>query len=210
MKAINSLVKSASAFIGTSMLAASVFTLVGTANAATFACPTSPNNIADNVTGTSACEISDNANQDFLNTNPMTVNGEAFFNNTDWVFGGKIGENTGYIGTGSGQSGIWGISSAILSSWDDVMLIFKSGQGTTLVGYLLTDGVISGTWTSPFEEPPFNFPGNGPKDVSHISVYYRGQNTPPIDVPEPSLMLGLAFAGAGLVASRRRKSVANS
>ena len=123
----------------------------------------------------------------------MTVNAEEFFGFTDWSFGGKIGENAGYAGKGSGKSGAWDISSVVQSAWDDVMLIFKSGNGTTLTGYMLKDGVTSGTWNSPFA-----------KDVSHISVYYRDvpENNPPERVPEPGLMTGLLVAGAAVIAQR--------
>lgn len=203
----NSALKLAPAFIGSSMLA--VGALSAPANALTSTCPES---IIGAVSGSAACEYSDSANQDFLNANPITVNAEAFFSFTDWAFGGKIGENAGYTGSGEGQSGIWNIANVIQDSWSDVMLVFKSGQGTTLTGYLLEDGVTSGTWNSPFLKSVFNFNGQGPRDVSHISVYYReGEVTPPpIEVPEPGVVFGLAMAGAGIVTSRRRKSVSNA
>ncbi|MBD2364212.1 PEP-CTERM sorting domain-containing protein [Anabaena minutissima FACHB-250] len=143
-------------------------------------------NIADNVTGTTACEIG-TANQDFLNTNPITVNAEQFFGFTDWKYSSRTD-----LASNAGQSGTWSIANFIQNTWTDAMLIFKDGGDTTLVGYLLQDGILSGSWTSPFEEPPFNFPGRGPRDVSHISVYYR-EGTP---VPEPITMFGL---GVGLV-----------
>ncbi len=165
------------------------------AEAATFTCSSS---LAGRVSGASACEYSDTAKQDFLNTNPMTVNAEEFFDFTDWSFGGKIGVNAGYAGKGEGKSGAWDISSVVQSAWDDVMLIFKSGNGTTLTGYMLQDGVTSGTWNSPFA-----------KDVSHISVYYRdvpSENPPPARVPEPGLMAGLLVAGAAVIAQRHRNA----
>ncbi len=167
-------------------------------------------NIADNVTGVTpgalGCQIADSANQDFLNTNPLTVNAEQFFGFTDWVFGGKLEDGPTsdpnplqVAGTGEGQSGSWSVNLPnALSQYSNIMMIFKSGNGTRLVGYLLN--ATSGTWTSPFEEPPFNFPGNGPRDVSHISFYYRGEGTP---IPTPALLPGLI--GIGLTALRKRK-----
>ncbi len=79
------------------------------------------------------------------------------------------------------------------------MLIFKSGNGTTLTGYKLS--ATSGSYSSPFTEPPFNFPGNGPKDISHISLYVR---VPGQAVPEPLTMLG-ASAAIGFGAAFKRK-----
>ncbi|HEY9908401.1 MAG TPA: PEP-CTERM sorting domain-containing protein [Thermosynechococcaceae cyanobacterium] len=178
------------------------------ASAATFNCPTS---IADNVSGTSACQYSDTATQDSVSPNkPLTVNEEKFFGLGTWKFGGKIGENTGFQGQGSGQEGIWNIAQALQPAWQSVMLVFKSGQGTSLVGYQLQKGVTSGTWDSPFENSLFDV--RNPKDVSHISVYFAegaptgspGGNA--AAVPEPTTMAGLALAGAGLAAYRRRSA----
>lgn len=176
---------------------------LGTANAAIITCEAT---IATNVSGASACERSTTQDQDFLNTNPITVNAEGgFFDFTDWQFFGKIGEEgppaTG-AGTGEGQSGTYDLDGfATLVNADDVMLIFKDGQGTFLVGYLLAN--LVGTWDSPFEEPPFDFNGASPKDVSHISVYFRGQDTP---VPTPGVvgLLGLGLLGLGVLARRRK------
>ena len=170
MRQATSLLKAAPIWLGSALLAGTA-AFAPAAEAATFTCPS---NLMGRVSGASACEYSDTAKQDFLNTSPITVNSEAFFDFTDWSFGGKIGENAGYAGKGAGKSGAWDISSVVQSAWDDVMLIFKSGNGTTLTGYMLKDGVTSGTWNSPFA-----------KDVSHISVYYRDvpENNPPARAP---------------------------
>ena len=180
------------------------------ANAGTFSACTGPGyDISNKVTGTSDCTISDDFNQDFLNTDPMTVNiGPGFFNMTDWIFGGKIGDDAsdGYLGNGSGQSGSWDISTVNnVGNWGDTMLVFKSGRGTTLTGYMLQDGITAGTWDTPFVEPPFDFPGNNPKDVSHISVYYKEGGMTPTPIPEPAAV-GALFVLGGLTISRRRKS----
>ncbi len=170
-------------------------------------CSTGSYDISDNVTGASNCDISNDFNQDFVSPNkPLTVNEAGFFGNTDWMFGGKIGSNSGYDGTSGGQSGSWDISNVIQNTWDDVMLVFKSGQGTQLVGYQLNDGVSSGTWDSPFEKAAFNFNGKNTKDVSHISVYYREEETPKRSIPEPTSMLGLlGFGVFGTVSTLKRK-----
>lgn len=189
MRKVTSLFKTAPVWLGSALLAGTV-AFAPSAEAATLTC--SPD-VAGRVSGTQACEYSDTANQDFLNTSPMTVNAEEFFTFTDWSFGGKIDENAGYEGVGEGQSGTWDISSVFQNTWDDVMLVFKSGNDTTLTGYLLADGVNSGSWQSPFT-----------KDVSHISVYYR--DVPSEDVPEPGLITGLLMAGAVVVTQRHRKA----
>lgn len=188
------------AFVGSSMLATCTMLAPNSASAAVFGCAPS---IADNVTNTTGCQVSNTANQDSVAPNkPLTVNQEGFFGKTDWSFGGKIGTDAGFTGKGSGQSGTWNISSVFKSSWSDVMLVFKSGNGTFLTGYEVKDGATSGQWTSPFE-----ILGKDPKDVSHISVYFREGSNPSAGVPEPTTMAGLALAGAGMAAYRRRMKV---
>jgi hypothetical protein len=146
------------------------------------------------------CTIATNVDQDFLETDPMTVNiTPGFFDITDWVFLGK--DETG------GQSGSYDFS-ALLGTLvldpgeviDQLMLVFKSGAGTTLVGYLVPDG--AGDWDTPFTEPPFSFPGNDDKDVSHISAYYTTK-TAVIPVPAAGLMLLGALGGLALARRRR-------
>ncbi len=178
------------------------------AHAAGFSsCSTSEYDISDSVTGASNCEISNDFNQDFVSPNkPLTVNEAGFFGSNDWIFGGKIGSNSDYNGTAGGQLGSWDISNVISNTWDDVMLVFKSGQGTQLVGYQLNDGVTSGTWESPFEKTAFDFKGKNLKDVSHISVYYKQAEKPQKrSIPEPTSILGLLGIGAfGTVSTFKR------
>lgn len=182
-------------------IAAGMVSMATPANAATVACAGS---IADNVTGAADCEMSTTANQDFINQG--TVNTEGFFGFADWNFGGKIGVNAGYGGVGEGKTGTYDFSSLFSNPLvQDVMMVFKSGQGTTLVGYLMDSA--KGSWTSPFEKAVFGFKGGNVKDVSHISVYYReGSSSSSAAVPEPTTMAGLALAGAGLAAYRRRRT----
>lgn len=156
-----------------------------------------------NVDGSVQCGVG-LTDQDSVSSNkPLTVNVESYFNSNDWSFGGKIGVENGYNGDGEGKLGEWDISSVFQNTWDDVMLVFKSGQGN-LMGYLLDDKVTSGDWTSPFSAP-----NNNVGDVSHISVYYRsgGGEQPPVNsVPEPATLMGLGLVASGMVMARRRKS----
>lgn len=202
---IQSTLKSGSIAVASSMLIVGVTSFATSASAAVLGCPAS---IANSVSGAFSCQYSNTATQDSVSPNkPLTVNQESFFGITNWSFGGKVGENAGYTGSGSGQSGTWNLSSIFQSSWSDVMLVFKSGKNTTLVGYLLQPNVTAGIWDSPFKNSVFNVPNT--RDVSHISVYYRegsrsntNNNTA---VPEPTTMAGLALAGAGMAAYRHKR-----
>jgi hypothetical protein len=171
----------------------------GGTHAAVVECPPTLDSL---VTGTVDCQYSTTHDQDFLNTDPLTVNLEGgFFGFTDWMFSTKLTEN-------GGQSGTWNIGSFI-DNWSSAMLVFKSGSGTNLVGYLVDDGVTAGAWSSPFRNPPFSALNAGQiRDVSHISLYFRqaigetpgnGQK-----VSEPATLGLLGLGLLGLVALRRR------
>jgi hypothetical protein len=195
--------KSASLLVGSSILFAGAIVSSTPANALSVTeggtpCVGSGYNIADNVTGASACEIAGTANQDFLNTDPLTVNAESFFGVSNWVFGGRTEYNDQ-----TGQSGTYNITNPDRASWEAIMLIFKSGQGTRLVGYLLQDDVYSGTWNTPFTSPPFNFNGNAnSRAVSHISIYYKPGSAEPI--PTPAMLPGLI--GLGVATWRKHRA----
>lgn len=151
-----------------------------------------PANVATLVSNTSACQYSDSATQDFLNTDPMTVNAEAFFGVSDWAF---IGKSDGVNAT----SGNWTLGADSWDAFDNIMMIFKSGRDTTLVGYLLNEGATNGTWESPFSAPLFDVKNT--RDVSHMSFYGRES----IPVPEPSLLI-LLLLGLGSIALSRLRT----
>ncbi len=200
---LNSLLTASLSVLGTA-IATSLVTLAAPAQAAILGCPSG---IADNVTGAAACQYSITADQDSVSPNkPLTVNQDGgFFGITNWSFGGKLGEVTGFNGTGSGQAGTWDLSSIVNPTWSNVMLVFKSGKNTTLVGYQLAQNVTAGSWSSPFESSLFTELANT-RDVSHISVYFQSGAGSSSAVPEPMTIAGLAIAGAGFAAARRRQA----
>ncbi|MXQ07684.1 VPLPA-CTERM sorting domain-containing protein [Alphaproteobacteria bacterium GH1-50] len=176
----------------------------GAASAATAKCGDA---LAALVTGTSDCEISSTANQDFLNTTPITVNGEAFFGFTDWVYldkdeGVDVDDETVYSNpevsstnylsvNGDGTSGTWAIWEGLASMYSDGMLIFKDGNDTFLTGYLLSG--FTGLYGDVFDG----------KDISHVTLYGRGVGQ---EIPLPAAGWLLLGGLGGLVAMKRRKS----
>ena len=117
------------------------------------------------------------------------------------ITGDSLGASAGV----SQLSGTWSIAGyEIGTDLIDVALVFKSGNGTFLTGYLLDDAndVLSGTWSSPFPGRNGNFKG-----VSHVSAYYRvtEEGNPPAVVPAPGtlLLLGPSLLALGI---RRRRS----
>ena len=174
------------------------------------------------VSGAVDCTVSDEFENDAPPPPPAIVNtAPGFFDITNWLFGGKIGANAGYEGTGTkiddedgaigGLSGTYDITASGADTWQNIMLVFKDGDGTTLVGYLLDS--LSGTWQSPFVLALFpEASGNNTKDVSHISVYYtecppgRVCGVPVGEVPLPAgiLLLISALGGLGFLARFRK------
>lgn len=207
---------------------------VSSAQAATIGCADSRlgANVSDNISGSIGCEISGTigannvftlgANNDFVGNNPnnptnpsnFTVNTQKFFGASDWLFAGKSdGSLSAYFEPDKGSpakfEGIYDFSTnplrTLLNNATNVMLIFKSGQGTSLVGYLLDNRVdpYQGWWTTPFMEPLFSFPGNTTsRDVSHISVYYR--NGAPLAIPTPALLPGLVAFGLSVLRKQQQ------
>lgn len=168
------------------LIAAAGLLMVGSANAAWVNCGAFA--AANGIQPNDGCTVSTTATQDFLNTAPMTVNGDGgAFGFTDWTFISKDESSSA-----TGQSGKWSVDAG---AYNQVMAIFKSGSGTFLTGYLLQGS--DGNWTSPFEVR------EKVRDTSHISFYGRKTSS---EIPEPGTLglLSLGLIGFGL--ARRRRS----
>ena len=162
----------------------------------------------------SGCAYNDTRVNDVVTGNGPIVNRfeQGIFGFNDWVQAASYG-GTNWVG----DSGTWDIASLVQSTWKQAMLIFKGGNGTTIVGYHinLAGNYTSGNWTTPFVNPPFvdMNASSGQQATSHISVYFsETSNTPPCPVepcnppvPEPSGMGLLAVAGGVVAFSARRR-----
>jgi hypothetical protein len=174
----------------------------GTSSAAVLPCPANINTL---VTGTTNCQYTTDVAND-VTTVPLTVNQQGFFGFSDWQFDSQIFNSP--TGAG-GQGGSWDITSIFDPSWTDVMLIFKGGADINfdmngLVGYLLNDGVLSGTWESPFRNPPFTDLGlTQIQNTLHISVYFRAADGTTVVEPATLGLLALGLLCLALIQRQR-------
>lgn len=190
----------------TTIAAAAIAALMmaGGASAATVTCDAATDG---KVTGTSACEYSN----DVPNGNDSPLNDfldETWFMISDWDFAAKDNGPDGTTDEGSGLTisvntggddlrfaGDWEIDN--FSASKDFMLVFKGGSNMNpapLIAYLASEG--NGTYSTPFT-------GNNDQEtaISHISLY---TNVSSIPLPAAGWLL-LAGIG-GLAALRRRKT----
>jgi hypothetical protein len=148
-------------------------------------------------------------NNDFV-SNPLTVNTENFFGFNDWVYLQKQNADGGALetmvdvgwtvmptGSWPSDTGTWEFNASVWDTYEDVMIVLKSGNnsGTFFSGYLLDNVAmdIAGFWDT------------GDKDISHLSIYARGDDGPSGGtVPEPATT-ALIASGLLLGARRRRK-----
>lgn len=149
-------------------------------------------------------------NNDFV-SNPLTVNTENFFTFNDWVYLEKQNADGGPLETmvdvgwtvmptptWPSDTGTWAFDASVWDTYEDVMIVLKSGNnsGTFFSGYLLDNVAmdIAGFWDT------------GDKDISHLSIYARGDSDGPSGgtIPEPATT-ALIAAGLLLAARRPRK-----
>lgn len=173
--------------------------------------------LAAKVSTASACHLASESNDRVGGTDPSawTVNQAAFFGISDWQLDGKF--ESGSTQRPTLASMRWDAGAADLRGsfslaeqaldYENIMFVFKSGNDTALVAYLLAPESGSGTLSTPFVKFPFAFTGKSTeKTISHISVYYSGKaDAPATDIPEPASAALWGLGALGLVALRRRR-----
>lgn len=187
---------------------ASAFLGMPAAHAALITCP--PSFTADGTAKVTGLATTDSAAAECEyiagdgNDAPATIgniNDAEFFGSSNWT----VNTGNNQVDTNNMSAGSWAISNPDFNAFD-YMIVFKSGQGTNLIGFLFNGEYTTGNWTTPFTDPPFDLPGNSrSKDVSHYTIVQRPDT--PTDMPEPGMLslLGIGLVGYGAVRRRALK-----
>lgn len=137
------------------------------------------------------------ANDPFLVANPGWVLIDKSDDNSSGTNNGWL---TGAPSLTSGLSGTFNINLQAYTTFDDIAIGFKSGEGQLdpdWAIFALVDNTLTGTWSI-----------SGQQALSHVNLYGRG--TPSTDVPEPGTLSLLGTAGLASIALRRRRSASGA
>lgn len=149
------------------------------------------------VSNTSACQYLTPPDTSYV-ASVSNINAAGFFGFTDWE-----SNNQTQIDPANNQSGTWTIANVDFATYD-YAIFFKDGANTNLIGFLFDETASTGTWTTPFTNPPFaGLNENQQKDVSHYTIVRHPGGT--TEVPEPTTLAVLGAGLIGLGCVRRRK-----